>query len=136
MNVTNANSMSNSLLQVHNLIFNRISLIEPFGRSILINYDNVNCQVQLSFKHKFMGFEQNLKCLAKSYENKGETRLSLQALFPCVQHHVNTEALCVVGHNDNFNFEAMDYHLKSPFERMFNRPSFISVIKDDRQFQS
>ena len=95
MNVTNANSMSNSLLQVHNLIFNRISLIEPFGRSILINYDNLNCQVQLAFKHKFMGFEQNLKCLAKSYENKGETRLSLQVLFPCIQHDVNTEAICI-----------------------------------------
>ena len=105
MNVTNANSMSNSLLQVHNLIFNRISLIEPFGRSILINYDNVNCQVQLAFKHKFMGFEQNLKSLAKSYENKGEARLTLQAFPPCIQHHVNTENLCTVGHNDNFNLE-------------------------------
>ena len=123
--------MSNSLLQVHELIFNQISFIEPFGRSILVNDDNVNCQVQLAFKHKFLGFEQNLKSLAKSYENEGEARLTIQDLFPCIQHHVNTETLSIVGYNDNFNLKAMGYPLKSPFERMFNRPSFISVTKDD-----
>ena len=60
------------------------------------------------------------------YQKEIKSDFVLEDLYPCIQHHVNTEALCVIGHEDNFNLIYNDY----PFERMFHRPSYISVLEN------
>ena len=70
-------------------------------------------------------YEENLK----SDENKSD--FVVEDLYPCIQHHVNTEGLCVVGHEDEIvHLERNEFTEMNPFERMFHRPSYISVLEN------
>ena len=69
-------------------------------------------------------YEENLK----SDENKSD--FVVEDLYPCIQHHVNTEGLCVVGHEEIVHLERNEFTEMNPFERMFHRPSYISVLEN------
>ena len=61
------------------MIFNQLSFIDPFCRTILANIDHVGCDLQNAFHHKFMAFRSQVKIMAivykdniKSDENKSD----------------------------------------------------------------
>ena len=129
------NSNSDLLLKIHEEIFNQLSFIDPFCRTILANIDHVGCDLQNAFRHKFMAFRSQLNIMAIVYEeniksDEIKSDFVVEDLYPCIQHHVNTEGLCVVGHEENVHLERNEFTVMNPFERMFQRPSYISVLEN------
>ena len=82
-----------------------------------------------------MAFRSQLNIIAIVYEeniksDEIKSDFVVEELYPCIQHHVNTEGLCVVGHEDNFHLERNEFTVMNPFERMFHRPSYISLLEN------